>query len=252
LEKKNITMAVDTHTHTILSGHAFSTLAENVAAAKERGLYGICVTEHGPLTPNGPPDFIPHSQRMLPDFIDGIRVYLGIEANIIDYGGRVDVPERYLALCEFAIASFHDFALKPGTKEENTAAYLGALRNPFIDILGHADDPAVPCDFEALAKEAARLGKLLELNNNSLTPHRPNSKPSLIEYIKACAKYGVGVCVASDAHFCAMIGNAKPLFQLLVEMKFPLELVVNLTRERFETYLQQRQLRLKKENLIAN
>jgi putative hydrolase len=246
-DKRNYTMAVDTHTHTILSGHGFSTLSENVAAARKNGLYGICMTEHGPLTPNGPPDFIPHSQRMLPDFIDGIRVYRGIEANIIDYEGKIDVPAAYLSFCEFAIASFHNFALKVGTKEENTSAYIGALRNPYIDILGHPDDPAVPCDFSALAREAVKLGKLLELNNNSLTPHRPNSKPSLVEFIKTCKKYEVRVCVASDAHFYTMIGKATPLFALLEEMEFPFELIVNLTSERFTAYLQERESRLKKE-----
>lgn len=245
-------MAVDTHTHTIISGHAFSTLMENVTAAKEKGLSGICLTEHGPRTPNGPPDFIPHSQRMLPDFINGIRVYRGIEVNIIDYDGKVDLSDHYLSFCEFVIASFHNFAIKIGTKEQNTSAYIGALRNPYVDILGHPDDPAVSCDFVALAKEAVKLGKLLELNNNSLTPHRPNSKPSLVEFIKVCKEYRVRVCVVSDAHFHTMIGNAKPLFALLEEMEFPFELIVNLTTERFNGYLQERKSRLEKDILIAN
>ena len=126
--------AIDTHTHTIISGHGFSTLSENTAAARGKGMYGICLTEHGPCTPSGPPDFIPHSQQMLPDFINGVRVYRGIEANIIDYSGKIDIPAEYLAPCEFVIASFHSFALQPGTKEENTGAYLGALRNPYMMI----------------------------------------------------------------------------------------------------------------------
>lgn len=236
--------AVDTHTHTVISGHAFSTLAENVQAARGKGMYGICLTEHGPNTPNGTPEFIPHSQRMLPDVINGIRVYRGVEANIIDYSGKLDIPDKYLALCEFAIASFHDFALVPGSKEQNTAAYLGALRNPYIDILGHPDDPRVPCDFVALAKEAVKQGKLLEFNNNSLTPHRPNSKPSLIEFIRVCKEYSVRVCVASDAHFCTMVGNVTPMLQLLQEMDFPLEQIVNYTAESFDSYLTERNARL--------
>lgn len=39
---------VDTHTHTILSGHAWSTLSENCRAAREKGMKGLCLTEHGP------------------------------------------------------------------------------------------------------------------------------------------------------------------------------------------------------------
>ena len=149
-----------------------------------------------------------------------------------------------MALCEFAIASLHDFALKPGSVYQNTDAYLGALRNPYIDILGHPDDPRVPCDFVALAEEAVKLGKLLELNNNSLTPHRPNSKPTLMEFIRVCKKYGVRVCVASDAHYCSMVGNVTPMLELLQEMRFPLELIVNYTADSFTTYLVERNARL--------
>ena len=34
----------DTHTHTIVSSDAFSTLYENVQAAKKRGMAHLCVT----------------------------------------------------------------------------------------------------------------------------------------------------------------------------------------------------------------
>ena len=71
-------------------------------------------------------------------------------------------------------------------REENTEAYLKMLRNPYLDILGHADDSTVPCDFEAMVRTAGEEGKLLELNNNSITAHRPGSLPSLKKYILCC------------------------------------------------------------------
>ena len=40
---------MDTHTHTLASGHAYSTIRENVAAAaRRRGLELLAVTEHAP------------------------------------------------------------------------------------------------------------------------------------------------------------------------------------------------------------
>ena len=39
---------LDTHTHTLASGHAYSTIRENVRAAAERGLDLIAITEHAP------------------------------------------------------------------------------------------------------------------------------------------------------------------------------------------------------------
>lgn len=232
---------VDTHTHTILSGHAWSTLSENCCAAKERGMRGLCLTEHGPAIEGGAPAYLPHSQRMLPEDVEGIRVYRGIESNILDHGNHLDIPAAYLRLCEFAIASIHAHMFpERGLADANTATYCEILKNPCIDIIGHADDPAVPCDFETLVRAARDQGKLLELNNNSTTAHRPGSLPFLKRYILCCKRYGQRVCVASDAHFHTMVGNVGPMMGLLEELEFPQELIVNLTKERFDAYLQER------------
>ena len=39
---------MDTHTHTLASGHAYSTIRENAAAAARKGLELLAVTEHAP------------------------------------------------------------------------------------------------------------------------------------------------------------------------------------------------------------
>ena len=39
---------LDTHTHSLVSGHAFSTIAEMSAAAARKGLELLAITEHGP------------------------------------------------------------------------------------------------------------------------------------------------------------------------------------------------------------
>ena len=85
MQLREMTLEVDTHTHTILSGHAWSTLRENCCAARGRGMKGLCLTEHAPGIEGGAPSFIPHSQRMLPQEVEGIRVYQGIEVNILDH-----------------------------------------------------------------------------------------------------------------------------------------------------------------------
>ncbi|MCC8163847.1 MAG: phosphatase [Lachnospiraceae bacterium] len=240
-----LTPEVDTHTHTVISGHAWSTLTENCLAAKARGMKGLCLTEHGPAIEGGAPEYIPHSQRMLPDEIDGIRVYRGIEANVLDHQNHLDIPEHYLKFCEFAIASIHTHMFpERADRDANTATYLAMLQNPYIDMLGHPDDPSVPCDFEAIVEEAGKCGKLLEFNNNSTTAHRPGSLPSLKEYILCCRRHGQRVCVSSDAHFHTMIGNVKPILTLMDELDFPQELIVNLTQERFEAYLAERKQRI--------
>ncbi len=242
---KDMTPEVDTHTHTMISGHSWSTLRENVLAAKERGLKGICLTEHGPALDCGAPVFTPHSQRMLPAIIDGIRVYKGIEANIMGADGSLDIPRKYLSLVEFGIASYHDIGIEglvPGDSTENTGAYLTALNDPDIDILGHADDPRVPCELEALVIEAGRLGKLLELNNNRIASGIYDGS-RLREYALLCKKHSQRICVGSDAHYYTMVGNVAPMMELLDSVDFPPELIVNLTFERFEAYMAERKHR---------
>ena len=206
---------------------------------------GLCLTEHGPAIECGAPSYIPHSQRMLPEVVEGIRVYKGVEANILDHEDHLDIPPEYLKFCEFAIASIHTHMFpERDMAEANTATYCNILKNPYIDIIGHADDPSVPCDFEAMVQAAQAHGKLLELNNNSTTAHRPGSLPSLKRYILCCKEHHQRVCVASDAHFYTMVGSVTPLMTLLEELDFPQELIVNLTKERFDAYLKERKQRL--------
>lgn len=235
---------IDTHTHTIISGHSWSTLEENVSAAAQKKLRGICMTEHGPAIQGGAPEFIPHSQRMVPQSISGITVYKGIEANIIDYSGNIDIPDQYIRFTQFAIASFHIEVLKPASYSENTQAYIGALQNPYIDMIGHPDDLRIPCDYEAIISEAKKLRKLLELNNNSIASNRANTE-SITAFAKLCKQHEMPVCVSSDAHYHTMVGSVAPLMKLLHELDFPPKLIVNRTQQTFEQYLELRSIRIK-------
>ena len=60
--------------------------------------------------------------------------------------------------------------MKPGTKEENTEAYLNVMKNPYVNIIGHPDDGRYQVDYRALVQGAKDYGKVLELNNHSLEP----------------------------------------------------------------------------------
>ena len=47
-------IAGDTHTHTLVCQHAYSTLLENIRAAAALGHRFIVTTEHGPAMPGAP------------------------------------------------------------------------------------------------------------------------------------------------------------------------------------------------------
>lgn len=232
---------IDTHTHTVLSGHAWSTLRENATAAANRGLAGLCLTEHGYKLPGAGPWFLCGAQRMLPPTVAGIRVYYGVEANIMDLAGAVDIEARQLYMCEWVVASMHDICMEPGSEAANTRAFLATLANPAVDMLGHIDDIRTACDFREVAKEAGRLGKIIEINNNSVKVRKGGRVRGVAE---ACAEQGTRVSISSDAHFDEMVGNVDGALAVLKEIDFPDELVINRSQETFEAYLEERKARL--------
>lgn len=65
----------------------------------------------------------------------------------MDYNGNLDMEERLMKRMDVVIASMHIPTIKPGTREENTQAYLGAMKNPYVDIIGHPDDGRYPRGF---------------------------------------------------------------------------------------------------------
>ena len=44
-------IVLDTHAHTIVSGHAYNTIREMAQMAKEKGLEAFALTEHAPQMP---------------------------------------------------------------------------------------------------------------------------------------------------------------------------------------------------------
>ena len=235
---------MDIHTHAVASGHAYSTVDENLRWAAEQGLQLVALTDHAPAMKDTTCHAYFANLHVLPEMLHGVRLLKGIELNILDFDGTIDMDEAVLQRLDLAIASLHMPCIKPGTKKENTQVFLKVMENPYVDIIGHADDPSVPCDFEAIVQEAQHQGKLLELNNNSTTAHRPGSLPSLKQYILCCKAHSQRVCVASDAHFDTMVGNVAPIMALLDELEFPQQLIVNLRQETFEAYLREREARI--------
>lgn len=236
-------LLIDTHTHTIVSGHAFSTIYENIQFAKKRRLQGITMTEHGPKIEGAQPVFIMWGIDIMPREYDGIRIYRGTEADIDGYDGSIDIYGKYLKVPEFVIASLHEIVLEPGTKAQNTSAVLGALNNPYVDIIGHPGNPEFETDLEAVVNEAAKLNKLLEINNHSFE-FRHGSEPNCRKIIKMCKQKGVRICVGSDAHVCFHVGSFDVAKAILEEENFPEELIVSRNKDSFEAYLSERAARI--------
>lgn len=230
---------LDMHTHTIASGHAYNTIKEMAAAAAQKGLRLLGITDHGPAMPGACHEMYFHNFKVIDRHAYGVELLMGAELNIIDFNGSVDLPPRVLQRLDYAVASLHDLCVQPGSIEQNTAAIIGAMQNPHVSIIGHPDDSHFPLDYEAVAAAAKENHVLLELNSSSLRPggHRTNARENILELLRCCRQYETRIIIDSDAHLDLEVGNHAFAHALLQETQFPEALVVNTSVKMFKSYI---------------
>ncbi|OXX83060.1 hydrolase, partial [Paraclostridium benzoelyticum] len=229
---------IDLHCHTIASGHAYSTLKENIDEAKLKGLKYVGVSDHAPNMPGSTHPFYFGNLGVIKEEINGVKVLKGIEANIMDFDGNIDIPSDVVGKLDYVIASFHPPCINPGNIHENTKAILNVMENKEVKIIGHLDDSRYPVDYEKVVLKAKENNTLLEINNSSL---RTNSfRVGAIENAKVllnlCKKHDVKVILGSDAHIYYQVGNFENCTKILEEVNFPGNLVVNFNEEYIKEY----------------
>ncbi len=230
---------LDAHTHTVASGHAYSSLQEMAKAAADKGLQVLGITEHGPSIPGTCPLLYFKNMFVVPRQMYGIRLLMGCEVNILDTEGHLDLNEEYLDRLDIGIAGIHVVCWKGGTKEENTEGLLKVIRNPKIHIISHPGDGSAELDYEPLVLAAKESHTLLEINNHSLAPQRKKTvaRDNNLELLRLCKKYDVPTILGSDAHISFQIADYERLYPLIEETAFPDELIMNYWPERFFEYI---------------
>lgn len=220
----------DMHTHTIASGHGTTcTIADMAKAAHQKGLTLLGITDHGPGTLGAGRVSYFRSLAYAPRVRCGVRVLYGVEANIMDYEGILDLEDQVLTGLDYAIASMHRPPLNPGTCQENTRAYIKAMQHPAVKMIGHCDQVAYPVDFEEMTAAAREYGVILELNNASLDPegYRGDTRGNDRLLLEGCLRHQVPVLLSSDSHGTDHVGDFTYAEAFLREMDFPRELVLN-------------------------
>lgn len=229
-------LETDLHTHTIASTHAYCTLLEMADAAAQKGLKAIAMTDHGPGMPDGPHPWHFGNLRTLPPYIKGVRVLHGVEANIMDYEGTLDIEERYQEELDWVIASYHDPCRLPGTVEQHTRSYLKLAENPYLDVIGHSGTGSYAYDYEKVIPVFKAKGKLVEINSHSFAG-REGAKENCRTIALLCKQYEVPIVVNSDAHSVFTLGDLSDALAMLSEIAFPLELVVNRTLDNLAAWI---------------
>ncbi len=235
----------DTHTHTIASGHAYNTIMEMAAAAADKGLKALAVTDHTAGIPGAPDESYFRNYKIIPRDICGIHLLMGTEVNILN-DGTIDMSRNCLRRMDIVIASIHRQCYKNAGLEGNTEAVLKILENPFVDIIGHPDDSETPLDYERIVAKAAETGTILELNEYSYmqTGLRFNCRENQLRYLALCKAMNVPVAIGSDAHFMNRVGAHEAVEEVLREADFPMELVLNTSADKLIRYLEARKERI--------
>jgi putative hydrolase len=235
-------LIADLHLHTVSSGHAYSTLEEYVAEARRVGLKMIAVTDHGPAMPGGPHYYHFSNMRMIPPTIEGIRVLRGIEANIINEKGEIDLAEQEIKWggLEIVMAAMHPrVGYEDQGEEKNTEVLLKALQNPYINVIAHPGNPKYPVKVKETVEAAKKHRVLIEINNSS-DFSRPGSHDKCVEFAREVKKIGWKVVTGTDSHISSMLGKFDGALKIFAEAGLTEADVVNTTDAMIEKYLLKR------------
>ena len=227
----------DTHCHTVASTHAYGTIAENAAAAARLGLQAVAITDHGPKLPDAPHPWHFYNMRVLPGMVDGVHILRGVEANIMDTAGTLDMTRDDLAPLDWVIASFHKQSFPVATLEIHTEAMIQAARHPDVDVIGHPDAPEYPVDIPAVVRACRDSGTFIEMNNSSFLI-RKGGEPVCRRIAQECMRQGVQVVVGSDAHCPWDVGSFGRITHMLEDIGFPPELIFNRKAEHLLMHIQ--------------
>lgn len=229
-------ICADMHTHTVASTHAYSTITENAAYAKEIGLKAIAMTDHAPTMWDSPHIWHFNNMRILPRKIHDVTVIRGAEVNIVDTKGKIDLNAHALSYCEWVIASMHGPCIKSGTIEENTEAYINVAENPDVDCIGHCTTNEYVFDYETALKAFKANNKVVEINESSIS-QREGALDNARKVLEICKDLKMNIVLNSDGHFWSKIGYLPTAKQLVKEIDYPEELILNADWDRLKSFI---------------
>jgi len=230
-----VKIEVDTHTHSIASLHAYSTITELADGARKNRLKGFVLSEHGPALQGLPHPYYFGNLRVLPENIGGVRLFRGVELNVMDDSGMVDLSVKYLRHLDLVMAGLHEACFPPQSIHENTKALIAAIANPFVDGISHPGNPAFPVDFEEVVKAAVRCGKFLEINNASFKVRAGSGKNCRV-IAKLAKDYGALLSCASDAHYWQDVGRLETAKEVIDEAGIHEDQIINHSFRKFVLY----------------
>ena len=238
-------VSFDIHTHTIYS-HGKGTIADNAAIAAEIGLEKLGISDHGPGSLSYGIDMkkIPQMRADIEACrakFPGLEIQLGIEANIVNISGALDITKEEQALFDYIIAGYHYSYLgerpfkgigvavggwlhqrgitsSQHARNYNTDFMVNTILSNRIDIVSHPGDKAA-FDIAEIAKACEKTGTIMEINRH----HDGLS----LEGIRIAMEYDVRFILSSDAHKAIDVGNVELAWERALKAGLDPKRIVN-------------------------
>lgn len=230
-------IVADLHVHTVSSGHAYSTLEEYIKQAKKIGLKAIGITDHGPAMLGGPHYYYFSNMGMIPEKLEGIRIYRGVEANVINAEGGLDLADEELAKLDIVMMAMHPrCGYENQSEEKNTEVLVKVLNNPYVKVIAHPGNPKYPISVEKTVAIAKEKGVLLEINNSSFVYSRAGSWDRCLEFAKEIKRQDWQVVIGTDSHISPMLGNFNKALELIKKAGLSEKHVVNTSIQKIDGF----------------
>lgn len=240
----------DYHTHSQYS-HGQGDLERNIETALKKGLKEIAITDHGPRTfnfirlgVNKAGELLEIKERIneLQTRYPDIKILAGVEANIINTAGELDVPDEILSKLDLVAAGLHLLIIPPDWKatkdiiidnrlsyklfpfsrerirRQNTEAIINAVQKHKIDFITH---PGYQLDIDTyeLARICEKEGTFLEIN----TRHARMTEG----FVRAASRTGVNFIINSDAHNPDEVGELSAGVKLVERLEIDPSRIIN-------------------------
>nr|WP_314278878.1 PHP domain-containing protein [uncultured Peptostreptococcus sp.] len=239
----------DYHTHTIFScgnnenrRHAKGTIEENVLAAIDKGLEIIGISEHGfnhsfyGLSKENAKKQREEIDRLNKKYPQ-IKILMGMECNILDDTGRIDMPEDMVQYFDYILAGYH-YGVRPSSfksllhhidnflfsgrlfsENYNTRAIIRAMEKYKIKYITHPGDKGI-IDIQRVAQAALETNTGLEING-----HHDRLSASMIRSI---SHMDIKFYIGSDAHKPENIANFDKAYKIIKDSGLDINRIVNL------------------------
>lgn len=230
----------DYHTHTVYS-HGKGTIEDNVKEAISKGIKTIGISDHGykHISFGVKINDVYRMREEIDNLnikYDNINILLGMECNILDDNGNIDINDKIIDSLDYVMAGYHfgstptslksmlnhcnNYVIKSQkSKEYNTKALINAMKKNDIFIITHPGDKG-DIYIEEVAKVAKETDTRLEINSSHGFLN--------VNQLKQIKDIGNKFIIGSDAHISKNVGNFELAMKIAKEANLDLSLIENI------------------------